>query len=688
MDGNKQEKHRFWGAAIGVFERQVLIFPLLVVLLASASFLFGGRCSAWQWWTAVVTVVGAPFLKKENWRAALGAAGLFAGLLAIIKAFLPPLFWDNVACPDMQVYHLPQIQLLIEGWNPVADPLAEGITANLGLDLWGMAPLHVAFLSKTMAIFSAVAYKFVGDPTALTIPGLAFIWLGVAVQAMRQFKGVARWMVLAALIWVLPLVTWHMYVDEVLAFSCCGMLFAMSDALKRGRCDWLKLTVWTTWVATVKLNGLLAVGVFWSLFTGAMLWRNRKDAGIWLVKFALLGATVSALAVLIAWQPFVTSWKTYGHPLYPFSTVDSERHPAKSLTWDIRPAEAVWRPMGRSLLWMHEYIDPQVAGKLFRRQTGGAEYNPQQLTMMREEDFTFRSARLAVWTLFALLLAHPRGRLWGLGGLITTWAVPWQMIGFLRYLPWLSSLGCLAVALWAEDVAGKGTGRLHLWTSCGFVVLFFVFGVRWAGHAARDIAFKEHELAQTREGIRHAFWLQLDQRDPELPDFNPSNFAPRYNYLTAMENQCRLLAKEMGWTKTEVLPPGGWSRLYEKNAMRAARPLWKWDEREWYAPAEGHDVRTVTELGTPWYDGNVWDGFPEEDGSEGWIMTPWRFYYVRWGEQSEHIEEYYLGGEQHAGEGRVAWFGRRLETVARIWGVTYPKEVGKWLIGRGGQGKG
>ena len=37
------------GTALATFERQVLVFPLFVVVLACASFLFGGTCAAWKW---------------------------------------------------------------------------------------------------------------------------------------------------------------------------------------------------------------------------------------------------------------------------------------------------------------------------------------------------------------------------------------------------------------------------------------------------------------------------------------------------------------------------------------------------------------------------------------------------------------------------------------------------------------
>lgn len=37
--------------------RQLLVFPVLVVVLAFASFAFGGHCAAWQWWLAPVLLL-------------------------------------------------------------------------------------------------------------------------------------------------------------------------------------------------------------------------------------------------------------------------------------------------------------------------------------------------------------------------------------------------------------------------------------------------------------------------------------------------------------------------------------------------------------------------------------------------------------------------------------------------------
>ena len=49
---------------------QLLLFPTLVVLLASASFFCGMTCSAWQWYVAIAATLAAPFVMREGRSAA------------------------------------------------------------------------------------------------------------------------------------------------------------------------------------------------------------------------------------------------------------------------------------------------------------------------------------------------------------------------------------------------------------------------------------------------------------------------------------------------------------------------------------------------------------------------------------------------------------------------------------------
>lgn len=677
-NGESADRRQVLGSGLAVFERQVLVFPLLVVFLACASFLFGGHCAAWQWWAAVGAVVGGPFWKKGKWKAALGAAGLFAGLLVVIKGALPPLFWDNVECLDMQAYHLPMSQLLAEGWNPVRDPLAEGICAGLGLDLWGMAPLHVAFLPKTIAIFAAETYLFTGDPTALTIPGLAFLWLGVGLEMLRMFTGWTRWVALATLCFVLPMVAWQMPVDLALACAACGLLLTMQDALEKRECDWVSLTAWAVWMMNLKYNGVLGAFVFCAFFALAKCWRERANFWKWVGRFFLFSGLLVCLWGVISWNPLLTSWKTYGHPFYPFKTVDAEKHPIRDLTWDWQ-GNADAQRMGKLGSFVHAYVSPSLAENHYRKKWQGEdadhEFAPHCLWWDGRE-FPGKLVRLALWGVFALLLVFPGGRLWGAGGLLLAMLVPDYLVGETRYQPWFSALGCLAMIIsveWAEGRLGPRFSQKMWRGKLVWLIAVAVAAGSWGLQRARAIECKSCETALPRARMRPKFL-----GGPPIGYYEQSkdcrHFTARYNYLTCMENRLELLRRQLGWEKSRVLPAVGMTR-YEGVAF-------EWDERNW--PGGGGVERqgdNQEEGIIPWKEFNVWDGMSDNRDVEAWMMTPFG-YWVPLGDHTEHVIEYYTMAEPREGETQAGRMRRRVGYAARAWAVTYPKEVWKWLTGR------
>ena len=558
--------------SIAIFARQVLVFPLLVVLFACASFLFGGRCAAWQWWTAVAAVVAAPFTRRERWRAALGATALFALLLIGLRWLVPPFVWDSMERPDMPAYHLPMVQLLIEGWNLVSDPMAEGITASLGLDPWGMAPLHVAFLPKTLAVFSAVAYTFVEDPLALTFPLPALLWLGVLLSGVRAFRGFARWALVAVLVFVLPAVAWRLPVDACVAFASCGLLLAMQDALWRRKCDWIVLTVWATWMATLKLNGILALSVFAAAFFVATVRRERGAWKVWTGRFAAWTAAVALLAGMVCWNPIGTSWRTYGHPLYPFRTADAERFPAKDLTWDVGSGNDDWREMGRAGRFVHAYLSPRATLAFYRWKLDRPEFEPD-CEWWHQGLLPDGRVRAALWLLFGILLLLPAGRPFGIGGLLLLALVPDAMVGYTRYQPWLSALGCLAVALAAERAEERIDARLARGLSAAVAAVLFLAAAFAFPDWARNAAWKAREAATVRERIRPLFWG--DPKARYAASFRARDFAARYNYLTCMENRTKLLVRQLGREgRTVVEPAENWRPFLKMNV--------DWDERNWH----------------------------------------------------------------------------------------------------------
>ena len=557
---------------VAIFARQVLVFPLLVVLLACASFLFGGRCAAWQWGTAVAAVVAVPFVRKDHRRAAVGAAGLFALLLIALKFVIPFFVWDSTERPDLPTCHLPTIQLLVEGWNPVADPMAEEITASFGLDPWGMAPLHVAFSMKALAVFSAVAFAFVGDPYALTFPLLVFLWLGVLLAGLRTFRGFARWALVAALVFVLPLVAWRMPVDLAMAFASCGLLLTMLDALRRKDCDWTALSVWGAWMATLKLNGVLGLAVFAAAFAIAKIRKEREERKRWSARFAAWIAVVAVVAGIVSWNPLGTSWRTFGHPLYPYRTVDAERFPAQDLAWDLQNGNDYLRTMGKAGRFAHAYLSPWATVALYRWKLGRPDFEPE-CEWWNLEVFPDWRVRAALWLMFAVLLFLPAGRPFGIGGLLLLALVPDAMVGYTRYQPWLSSLGCLAVALAAERAEARLDARLVRWLSVAVAAALVLVAANKCCSLARDAACKAREAATVRERIRPLFWG--DPKARYAASFRARNFAARYNYLTCMENRTKLLVRQLGREgRTVVEPAENWRPFLKMNV--------DWDERNWH----------------------------------------------------------------------------------------------------------
>lgn len=656
---------------VAIFARQVLVFPLLVVVLACASFLFGGTCAAWQWWTAVAAVVAAPFVRRDLWRAALGSAGLFALLLFALRCLIPPFVWDNTTCPDMAVYHLPMVQLLIEGWNPVSDPMAKEITASLGLDLWGMAPLHVAFLPKTAAVFSAVAYTFIRDPYALTFPLPLFLWLGVFLSGIRMFRGFARWAVSSAFVFVLPMVSGQMFVDLGVAFSSCGLLLTMQDALRKKECDWLSLAIWTSWMMNLKLNGVLGAFVFCVLFVTRKTWKERTEWKKWIGRFVVFGGVLVLLWGLVSWNPLGTSWKTYGHPLYPFKTVDAERFPVRDLTWDIRFGNEDFRKMGKIGLFAHAYLSPRSTVEFYRWYLNRPDFYPVGIWWGWHE-FPSNRVRIALWLVFCILLVLPAGRIWGAAGLVLMFLVPKDIIGFTRYQPWLSALGCLAIALLAEWIDTKTNDRQrHVLSRLVFagLVLSAFFA---AYHRFPKIEYKSIERKTVHPLVRTGFWpVSIKFRAPIAPYVK--NFVPRYNYLTCMENYCKLLMKELGrGDSTTIEPADGIVRLYGLSG--------EWDERKWL-PGFSDSVETIESTRDSRRNNDTDTTQPSTTNStdRSWTDAPFG-YWVVVSPETDHFAEYYRRIESDDSNAECRGLRFPAKDVLHAWFVTYPKEVWRAAI--------
>lgn len=120
---------RSLAAAVAALEGPLLVFPVLVIEIVAATFLFpGGRCGAWQWWLAVAGTVAWAYGRAGNRRSGIAAAGGFLAVLGLLwllsNATVVEARYDMLRC------HVPAVRLLIGGWNPVWGGTPEGIQAE------------------------------------------------------------------------------------------------------------------------------------------------------------------------------------------------------------------------------------------------------------------------------------------------------------------------------------------------------------------------------------------------------------------------------------------------------------------------------------------------------------------------------------------------------------------------------
>ena len=153
--------------------RQLLVFPVSVVVLAFVSFVFGGRCDAWQWWLAAVFAIAAGFWRRPV-REGIRTGLSFIAWMAI--AWIGCGVIAGAAWTDEVTYHYPAVRMLAGGWNPLRDCTPAAALASSGL-LQGECWIdHIVFMPKIVWVFDAEAWFFTGDVFNPLAPILWFLF--------------------------------------------------------------------------------------------------------------------------------------------------------------------------------------------------------------------------------------------------------------------------------------------------------------------------------------------------------------------------------------------------------------------------------------------------------------------------------------------------------------------------------
>lgn len=445
--------------AMVVCERGLLAFPLLVVLLVTAVFVCGGVVSGWQAPVCLLMTLAFMLLQRQYaWKCRLGGAGLFIAFLCLVWVLLGCFL---VSSYDNMAYHYPKIFLLLKGWNPFYQNTVEDLVALTGQPIGSIRTWHILFIVNTMHIFNAAVARFLMAPfTAnyylvlfLLIPGLGSVW-----RMMRALNWTmtARVTSIVAMLCVptLPDSGFRLFnvVDIVVCISCLGMLASMVRILKGEKC-FISLWVFSLWMITVKQSALISCFVFWLLFSAVLLWEYRQRFWRTVGMLAVQGGALMLFMFWICSSPYISSWRTYGHPFYPAYTSDVEKFPAHDITADFKVRNEDAKEMGHLGHFCNAFVSSRLTSKYYAARLGKEQFRPscqvwEQYQRQKKPSTpipeTFRKIYILAFLLL-MIIGHREERLLAILIGVSVILVPTQYIGFRRYVPWLEMLACIAV---------------------------------------------------------------------------------------------------------------------------------------------------------------------------------------------------------------------------------------------------
>ncbi len=517
-------------AVLRLFERGVLIFPVGVTMLVGVALLGGGGgISAWQWWLPVCGVLLLTLLtRREPLSRRVCACGLF--LLLLVGVWFCAGLIANGETSDASRYHLPIIRLLAEGWNPVYANTPDTLAQTMSIDPSEMWRWHVLFLSKGVHYFSAVAYSFVRDPFSIFTALCPFLFIATCGQLwrlLRQTHLALRILSIVLLFFLAPSIIAP--VDCVVGLAGIGLLCAMTRRLNREPGTLLPLLCMSFWMITAKQLGLLSCFVFWVCFSAVLLWREKWTAVPYLAKMA--GALLVAFCIVCA-SPYLTSWKHYGHPLYPAYTVDEAKFPVHDITADFLDCNEDARAMGHIGAFVYTYISPTLGRFYYNWKLGKTNFAPHRHTWgqyVKEEMATVPIPTSVRWQLllsFALVavLGGRRLRFVWCTTALALFCFPTAYLGYLRYTPWLAGVQVLALCcLGASMVDFIQKQRYWRAAICGVVALGLLsVCLRETGWSAFCIALAVDERQKintyfdaTSEHAEKAFYVDAERNTIE-----------------------------------------------------------------------------------------------------------------------------------------------------------------------------
>lgn len=478
------------------FHTALLIFPIIVVLIVSITFILGGRCACWQWWTGVALAQGVGLALVER-RRRFNLLCFFA--LSLLFLWFAGGVLITYGCYDAAWYHFPIVRLLLAGWNPVWQGSWDVVAGAYGVSFSEVRPWMVLSMPKGVWYFNTAAYYFIRNPFNLSFPLSPVLFLSLTITLWRRFKGIGV-VAFVALVCVLcgRIVSYHAVVDCAVGLSGIGLLFAMKDVVEKDAWNWLELLAYSFWMCTAKQTAMFHCALFWSVLIACLCVRRR-----WSIvrKAVLLGGLLIVSIVVTCTAPYLTQWVNYGHPLYPVCTTDEQLHPRSSQTSDFLHRNEDAAAMSHLGACINAYLCPQVVHSYYRHKLNKANFCPdcEVWNQMTDHSQGTPTAPLFRWgiILSLLILALCGGVAdWvvAMSVLLAMSALPTEMIGYLRYVPWSFAIELVAIECLLRVhrplVVRVCKGFLIVVSLCAipFVVLVYVLAIDKGHNLRRSIA--------------------------------------------------------------------------------------------------------------------------------------------------------------------------------------------------------
>ena len=510
-------------------EFSVLLFPVVVVLLSSITFLLGGSCSKWHWWLAYAIVSLITFVRSGN---KVGSRCLLFTLAVVLGCCFASWVSMDSNWVDNIAYHLPGTRMLIDGWNPIIDATPEKIGDTMKVNPFDMRVWHILSVHKSVWIFNAVAAMVHGDPLSITLSAGYFVYVCFALFVITEVKW--HWVakaIFCVLVWSGCLAIFKV-VDSVVGISGLALLMAMQLSVNDKRFHWLPLLVFSFWMITAKASGTLACFAMWGVFSLFYIRRNlgRKS----FLNFAFAATVLSACFIVVCASPYLTAWKEYGHPLYPAETVDEERYPHKVITEDLLCGNDDRMKMGIVGSFANAYLSPTLTRAYYMWRLKKAHFEPMTRCWFVGSakngeptascPTTFRG-RFVLWGTLIVLLLHPKTRMLPFVVLAALIFVPHPYYGYMRYFPWTHGAGLLAVMCLAQWFLNSPVVQMHTSRFCRLrcvvIAIMFVGMGMWGAKALLGCAVAiDCKLALHRVKIDDAYvnvYGQMECTKKEIP---------------------------------------------------------------------------------------------------------------------------------------------------------------------------